>query len=346
MAEGEYVGFLATAASDPDKFVAGRRDQVRSALPGITHSAADRRSRRARRRWCDVLHRTGIPGPRLAKLLMQHVLDAARSHGAGTSCARVGRGAAAVRELGFAQTNEMRFHRKALTRAHFPLAPPLQTAGLALNITPADMLYVAARRTSEGRSAGIVSALASVLARSCTSRLVARGGGAAQRGAGGVHRHSAWRRGIPLYLGVRALLARQTTTSTSLAPAPLGAIFRQGVITNVTQSEGRAVLSAFLRSSWIRRAAIRRCRWSRRSAVRRHGTLVNLGAPWEQSCGRAAQRADKGGDVPSAAHGRTVVALAVRLRARADAHTTARGLTQRRRRPMTHRGNVRAFPSR
>src|SRR5258705_2253901 len=43
MDEGEYVGFLATAASDPDKFVGGAGIQFRPALPGITHSSDDRR---------------------------------------------------------------------------------------------------------------------------------------------------------------------------------------------------------------------------------------------------------------------------------------------------------------
>ena len=121
-------------------------------------------------------------------------------------------------------------------------------AGLALNLTPGpDMLYVAARGASEGRPAGIVSALgigvgtlvhialvaaglAAVLTAVPVAYLAIRLGGAAYL----------------IYLGVRALLARPTTAAAPLPPATLGAIFRQGVITNVLNPKVALFFLAFL----------------------------------------------------------------------------------------------------
>jgi threonine/homoserine/homoserine lactone efflux protein len=122
------------------------------------------------------------------------------------------------------------------------------TAGLALNITPGpDMLYVAARGASEGRSAGIVSALGIGAGTLVHIALVAAGLAALLNAVPVAY--VAIRLGgaaYLIYLGVRALLARQTTTSTSLAPAPLGAIFRQGVITNVLNPKVALFFLAFL----------------------------------------------------------------------------------------------------
>ena len=121
-------------------------------------------------------------------------------------------------------------------------------AGLALNLTPGpDMLYVAARGAGEGRPAGIVSALgigvgtlvhialiaaglAAVLAAVPVAYLAIRLGGAAYL----------------IYLGVRSLLARPATATAPLAPASLGTIFRQGVITNVLNPKVALFFLAFL----------------------------------------------------------------------------------------------------
>ena len=121
-------------------------------------------------------------------------------------------------------------------------------AGLALNLTPGpDMLYVAARGAGEGRSAGIVSALgigvgtlvhialvaaglAAVLAAVPVAYLAIRLGGA----------------GYLIYLGVRALLSKPTVETGTLTPASLGAIFRQGVITNVLNPKVALFFLAFL----------------------------------------------------------------------------------------------------
>ena len=121
-------------------------------------------------------------------------------------------------------------------------------AGLALNLTPGpDMLYVAARGASEGRPAGIASALgigagtlvhialvaaglAALLAAVPVAYLAIRLGGAAYL----------------IYLGVRGLLARPATAAAPLEPAPLGVIFRQGVITNVLNPKVALFFLAFL----------------------------------------------------------------------------------------------------
>src|SRR3954469_20074652 len=103
-------------------------------------------------------------------------------------------------------------------------------AGLALNLTPGpDMLYVAARGASEGRAAGIVSALgigvgtlvhialvaaglAALLAAVPVAYLALRLGGAAYL----------------VWLGVKALRATPDAGPVAELPsAPLGAIFRQ-----------------------------------------------------------------------------------------------------------------------
>jgi threonine/homoserine/homoserine lactone efflux protein len=121
-------------------------------------------------------------------------------------------------------------------------------AGLALNLTPGpDMLYVAARGASEGRAAGVVSALgigvgtlvhvtlvaaglAALLAAVPVAYLALRLGGAAYL----------------IYLGVRALRGGPQTSVAELAPASLGAIFRQGVITNVLNPKVALFFLAFL----------------------------------------------------------------------------------------------------
>jgi threonine/homoserine/homoserine lactone efflux protein len=121
-------------------------------------------------------------------------------------------------------------------------------AGLALNLTPGpDMLYVAARGASEGRAAGVVSALgigvgtlvhvtlvaaglAALLTAVPVAYLALRLGGAAYL----------------IYLGVRALRGGSRASVGRLAPAPLGAIFRQGVITNVLNPKVALFFLAFL----------------------------------------------------------------------------------------------------
>src|SRR3954469_20250392 len=104
-------------------------------------------------------------------------------------------------------------------------------AGLALNITPGpDMLYVAARGASEGRPAGLVSALGIGAGTLVHITLVAAGLAAVLtavptayvvvRTVGGAYL---------VWLGIRAFRRRSASSGTpQTAPAPLPAIFRQG----------------------------------------------------------------------------------------------------------------------
>ena len=123
-------------------------------------------------------------------------------------------------------------------------------AALTLNLTPGpDMLYVAARSAGEGRAAGIASALGIGAGTLVHIAAVALGLSAllaavpvaytAVRLAGAAYL---------VYLGVRALLGagRAHAAGPALAPAPLGAVFRQGVITNVLNPKVALFFLAFL----------------------------------------------------------------------------------------------------
>jgi threonine/homoserine/homoserine lactone efflux protein len=122
-------------------------------------------------------------------------------------------------------------------------------AGLALNLTPGpDMLYVAARGASEGRAAGIVSALGIGVGTLVHIALVAAGLAALLSAV--PLAHLALRLGgaaYLVYLGVRALRATPGSDGAQkLTPAPLGTIFRQGVITNVLNPKVALFFLAFL----------------------------------------------------------------------------------------------------
>lgn len=134
------------------------------------------------------------------------------------------------------------------------MIPPLHSlllfmaAGLALNITPGpDMLYVAARSTSEGRAAGIVSSLGIAAGTLFHITAVALGLSALLaavpvayttiRIAGAVYL---------VYLGIRALTSQTGHATRVVAHATLRTIFRQGVITNVLNPKVALFFLAFL----------------------------------------------------------------------------------------------------
>jgi len=121
-------------------------------------------------------------------------------------------------------------------------------AGLALNLTPGpDMLYVAARSTSEGRASGIVSSLGIAAGTLFHIAAVALGLSAllvavpvaytAVRLAGAVYL---------VYLGLRALATQREAVRREMPPAPLAAVFRQGVVTNVLNPKVALFFLAFL----------------------------------------------------------------------------------------------------
>jgi threonine/homoserine/homoserine lactone efflux protein len=109
-------------------------------------------------------------------------------------------------------------------------------AALALNLTPGpDMLYVVARAGSEGRAAGVASALG--IAAGCLVHTLALAAGlsallVAIPAAYEVVRYAG--AAYLVYLGVRALAGRGAEKPTAPpAPTPMAAVFRQGVLTNV-----------------------------------------------------------------------------------------------------------------
>jgi len=122
-------------------------------------------------------------------------------------------------------------------------------AALALNLTPGpDMLYVAARGAAEGRGAGIVSALG--IAVGCLVHLAALALGFAAlletvpvayevvRVAGAAYL---------VWLGIRAIVRPAPLVPAQVAgSARLGAVFRQGVVTNVLNPKVALFFLAFL----------------------------------------------------------------------------------------------------
>jgi threonine/homoserine/homoserine lactone efflux protein len=122
-------------------------------------------------------------------------------------------------------------------------------AALALNLTPGpDMLYVATRSASEGRAAGVVSALGIGAGTLVHIAAVALGLSAlldavpvaytSVRLAGAAYL---------VYLGVRALLSPTNGEDRPpLEPASLWRIFRQGVVTNVLNPKVALFFLAFL----------------------------------------------------------------------------------------------------
>lgn len=121
-------------------------------------------------------------------------------------------------------------------------------AGLALNFTPGpDMLYVAARGASEGRAAGVASALG-IGAGTLFHITVVALGLAALLGAVPVA-YLALRTGgaiYLIYLGVRAFRSGSAVSLQRVEPAPLSKVFSQGVITNVLNPKVALFFLAFL----------------------------------------------------------------------------------------------------
>jgi threonine/homoserine/homoserine lactone efflux protein len=122
-------------------------------------------------------------------------------------------------------------------------------AGLALNVTPGpDMMYIVARSSTEGRRAGIVSALG-VAAGTLVHIAALTLGLAAVLGAVPLAYDTVRLAGAGylIYLGVRALLHRPASSAEiTIHRASLWAIFRQGVVTNVLNPKVALFFLAFL----------------------------------------------------------------------------------------------------
>ena len=122
-------------------------------------------------------------------------------------------------------------------------------AALALNVTPGpDMLYVIARSTAEGRRAGIVSALGIGAGTLFHIAALALGLSALLAAVPLAYDVVRWAGAAYLvWLGVRAIAgARRATAAAAVERAPLWAIFRQGVVTNVLNPKVALFFLAFL----------------------------------------------------------------------------------------------------
>src|SRR5688500_13078224 len=122
-------------------------------------------------------------------------------------------------------------------------------AALALNITPGpDMLYVIARSSSEGRSAGIASALGIGAGTLFHIAALALGLSAVLAAVPVAYDVIRWDGAASLvWLGIRALRdAGRASERVTLTPASLGAIFRQGMLTNVLNPKVALFFLAFL----------------------------------------------------------------------------------------------------
>lgn len=122
-------------------------------------------------------------------------------------------------------------------------------AGLALNVTPGpDMLYVAARSTTEGRRAGIVSALGIGAGTLVHIAALTLGLAALLDAVPLAYEVVRWAGAAYLiYLGIRAILhPPMLNAALDLERASLWSIFRQGVFTNVLNPKVALFFLAFL----------------------------------------------------------------------------------------------------
>jgi threonine/homoserine/homoserine lactone efflux protein len=121
-------------------------------------------------------------------------------------------------------------------------------AAFMLNIAPGpDMLYVIGRSVGQGRKAGIVSSLG-VFAGCWVHILAAALGIAALLRSSPLAFNVVRYAGAAylVYLGIRMVLQKTDLSSRQLEPGKLGAIFRQGAITNILNPKVAIFFLAFL----------------------------------------------------------------------------------------------------
>ena len=160
-------------------------------------------------------------------------------------------------------------------------------ATLALNLTPGpDMLYVVARSVGEGRAAGVASALGIAVGCLVHTLLVALG--LAQLLVAVPAAYDVVRFGGAAYLvhlGIRAILARPAAPDAeSPARASRGAIFRQGIVTNILNPKVALFFLAFLPQFVdASRGSVAGQLLLLGLLFNTSGTLVNLGVAWAAS---------------------------------------------------------------
>ena len=160
-------------------------------------------------------------------------------------------------------------------------------ATLALNLTPGpDMLYVVARSVGEGRGAGVASALGIAVGCLVHTLLVALG--LAQLLLAVPAAYDVVRFGgaaYLVYLGARAILSRPAAGGTPApARASRGAIFRQGIVTNILNPKVALFFLAFLPQFVdASRGSVALQLLLLGLLFNVSGTLVNLGVAWAAS---------------------------------------------------------------
>jgi len=121
-------------------------------------------------------------------------------------------------------------------------------AAFALNLAPGpDMLYVIGRSVGQGRKAGIVSSLGVFVG--CWVHILAAAFGIAALLQSSPMAFSAVRyagAAYLIYLGIKMLAQKTDLTSQQLKAESLGAIFRQGAITNMLNPKVAIFFLAFL----------------------------------------------------------------------------------------------------
>jgi RhtB (resistance to homoserine/threonine) family protein len=123
------------------------------------------------------------------------------------------------------------------------------TAALALNVTPGpDMLYVVARSVSEGRAAGVISSFGIAAGSLVHTLAVALGLAGLLRAVPIAFEIVKWVGAAYLiWLGVRALRRHgKVVGPSSVTPASRGAVFRQGMLTNLLNPKVALFFLAFL----------------------------------------------------------------------------------------------------
>jgi len=121
-------------------------------------------------------------------------------------------------------------------------------AAFALNLAPGpDMLYVIGRSVGQGRKAGIVSSLGVFVG--CWVHILAAAFGIAALLQSSPMAFNAVRyagAAYLIYLGIKMLAQKTDLTSQQLKAESLGAIFRQGAITNMLNPKVAIFFLAFL----------------------------------------------------------------------------------------------------
>jgi threonine/homoserine/homoserine lactone efflux protein len=122
-------------------------------------------------------------------------------------------------------------------------------AGVLLNLIPGpDVLYIVGRSLAQGRAAGLVSVLG--ISAGCLVHVAAATLGLSALMLALPHAYDVVRyvgAAYLLWLGAKMLLAKSSSLAVAkLEPVPLRRIFRQGVVTNVTNPKIALFFLAFL----------------------------------------------------------------------------------------------------